>query len=70
MYKKSAQGWLKHWDFICWDIICLQIAFVIAYFVRQGGGNPYTNRLYSSEAVSFILCQIAVIFSASLTREF
>lgn len=62
MYKKSAQGWLKHWDFICLDVICLQVAFVIAYFIRLGDGNPYTDHLYSSKAVSLVLCQIAVIF--------
>lgn len=62
MYKKSAEDWLKHWDFILLDIICLQIAFIIAYFIRQGIGNPYSDPLYSSEAISFILCQIAVIF--------
>ena len=62
MYKRSAEGWLKHWDFILLDIICLQIAFIIAYFIRQGIGNPYSDPLYSSEAISFILCQIAVIF--------
>ena len=62
MYKKAAQGWLKHWDFILLDIICLQIAFIIAYFLRQGGSNPYADPLYRSEAISFILCQIAVVF--------
>ena len=66
MYKRSAEGWLKHWDFILLDIICLQIAFIIAYFIRQGIGNPYSDPLYSSEAISFILCQIAVIFFQSV----
>ena len=33
MYKKSPQGWLKHWDFILLDMISLQIAFMIAYLV-------------------------------------
>lgn len=70
MYKKAAQGWLKHWDFILLDIICLQIAFIIAYFLRQGGSNPYADPLYRSEAISFILCQIAVVFSASRIRAF
>ena len=62
MYKKAAQGWLKHWDFILLDIICLQIAFIIAYFLRQGGGHPYADPLYRSEVISFILCQIVVVF--------
>lgn len=62
MYKKSAEGWLKHWDFILLDIICLQLSFVIAYYLRQGDGNLYSDHLYSGVAISFILCQIAVMF--------
>ena len=62
MYKKSAQGWLKHWDFILLDIICLQLSFVVAYYLRQGDGNLYSDHLYSGVAISFILCQIAVMF--------
>ena len=62
MYKKSAEGWLKHGDFILLDIICLQLSFVIAYYLRQGDGNLYTDHLYSGVAISFILCQIAVMF--------
>ena len=44
MYKKSPQGWLKHWDFILLDIFCLQLAFVVAYLVRQGLENPYSDQ--------------------------
>ena len=62
MYKKSPQGWLKHWDFILLDIICLQLAFVVAYFARQGLGNPYSDRVYRTVALVFVLCQIAVMF--------
>lgn len=62
MYKKSAKGWLKHWDFILLDIICLQLSFVVAYYLRQGDGNLYSDHLYSGVAISFILCQIAVMF--------
>ena len=29
MYRKNANGWLKHIDFIILDMICLQIAFVV-----------------------------------------
>lgn len=36
MYKKSAQGWIKHLDFIILDLICLHIAFIIAYMMRHG----------------------------------
>lgn len=36
MYKRTAEGWAKHWDFIILDTICLQIAYIIAYFIRFG----------------------------------
>ena len=62
MYKKSPQGWLKHWDFILLDIFCLQLAFVVAYLVRQGLENPYSDQVYRTVAFVFMLCQIVVMF--------
>ncbi|MBU5480112.1 sugar transferase [Blautia sp. MSJ-19] len=62
MYRKSPQGWLKHWDFVLLDIISLQIAFVIAYMLRLGTENPYSSQVYRMEAFVFVLCQIAVMF--------
>lgn len=53
MYKKSPQGWLKHWDFILLDIFCLQLAFVVAYLVRQGLENPYSDQIYRTVAFVF-----------------
>ena len=31
MYRKDTEGWLKHADFIVLDLVCLQIAYVLAY---------------------------------------
>ena len=39
MYKKGSKGWLKHFDFILLDMICLQIAFLLAYVIFQGVCN-------------------------------
>ena len=42
VYKRRAQGWLKHADFILLDLLSLHIAFILAYFVRNGFGEwPY-----------------------------
>lgn len=62
MYKKPAQGWLKHWDFIFMDIVCLQLAFIAAYLIRHGLQNPYAAPLYRNEAIALVFCQIAVAF--------
>lgn len=29
MYRKSARGWEKHLDFMIWDQLSLQIAFLL-----------------------------------------
>ena len=62
MYRKSAQGWLKHWDFMCLDVICLQLAFILSCFTRLRLLNPYKESFYCTMAVGFILCQLVVTF--------
>ncbi|MDO4306304.1 MAG: sugar transferase [Eubacteriales bacterium] len=69
MYKKSAQGWLKHWDFILMDVVCLQIAFVIAYLSRLGIRNPYNDQLYRNQAIVLIFCQVFVAFFGQTFRD-
>lgn len=62
MYKKSSSGWIKHYDFILLDLICLQAAFVIAYMTRMGINNPYASKLYCSMAVYLMLADMVTIF--------
>lgn len=62
MYKKATSGWLKHYDFIILDLICLQLAFVIAYMLRMGLKSPYTNELYSTMAIFLVFADLAVLF--------
>ncbi len=58
MYHKQSEGWIKHFDFILLDMICLQLAFVVAYFVRHGFSNPYNTILYRNVALMLALVQI------------
>ena len=51
MYKKASSGWLKHFDFIILDLMCLQFAFVIANILRMGWENPYLKELYFNMAI-------------------
>ena len=52
MYKRVAQGWMKHIDFILLDLVCLHLAFVIAYILRHGtDGSPYMDQTYRGMAV-------------------
>lgn len=62
MYKKSAQGWVKHLDFILLDLLCLQVALVLAYMLRHGALNPYHVPLYRRMAVFFLVADMGVMF--------
>ena len=57
MHHKEKTGWIKHIDFILLDMICLQLAFVAAYFLRLGVANPYKSSDYRSVAVVLALAQ-------------
>ena len=62
MYKKGSKGWLKHFDFILLDMICLQIAFLLAYVIRYDSGSPYIVPLYRNMAIFMELLDIVVMF--------
>lgn len=62
MFRKSSEGWLKHWDFILLDSLCLQVAFVISYMIRHGLVNPYATYLYRNMAVFLALANVVILF--------
>lgn len=62
MYRRSLEGWMKHIDFMALDILCLHIAFLIAYILRQGLMNPYVDKDYFSIAIVFTLTDIVVLY--------
>ena len=49
MYKKRSSGWIKHIDFIIIDLLCLHVAFILAYIMHfagdtsEFGTNPYSE---------------------------
>lgn len=51
MYKRTTLKWLKHWDFIILNLVLMQVAFTLAYFLRYGFENPYNNKLYMQVAL-------------------
>ena len=66
MYQRNSQGWLKHLDFILWDILVLQLAFFFAYDLRHGFFRiPYEVLLYRTMAAVLVVLDLmaAVLFS-------
>lgn len=71
MYKRSEQGWLKHLDFILLDVLCGQIALVLAYAWYNGAFRDgcwrwaYDVPIYRSLAIWMALFSVvaAVLFN-------
>ena len=42
--RQEINGWRKHLDFIALDVICLHLAYALAYCLRFGWGDPYAGR--------------------------
>ncbi len=66
MYKRNAQGWSKHFDFILIDEISLQIALILAVILRNRAW-AYATPLYRSLAfVLFLADTVSLVLRNSL----
>ena len=60
MYKRNAQGWSKHFDFMIVDEISLQIAFILGVLIRRHEW-AYASPLYRSMGITLILVDAVVL---------
>ena len=65
MYKRTRQGWLKHWDFILLDLLALLLSFVLAYYIRHGNSYVYLRVEYNRLAIVLLTSDllISVLFN-------
>lgn len=75
MYKDNRNNLLKHLDFILLDIACLQIAFLLSYFIRNGFTVTSFTEVYQRMAVfmlltDFLLISLQETFKNVLKRGF
>lgn len=62
MYKKNPSGWKKHIDFIILDLLCLEAAFFLAYFLRHHSFELYQISYYRELAVVMALLNVVTMF--------
>ena len=62
MYRKDSEEWLKHIDFIILDMICLQMAYILAYVISGYGFELYTRLIYRNMAVFLGTAPICLLF--------
>ncbi len=62
MYRKTTSSWLKHWDFLLLDLICLQLSYWFLFRLRQGFGPLAEEQLYRRMALVFVLLEVFITF--------
>ena len=62
MYTKLNKGWLKHWDFELADMICIEIAFFLAYYFRHRDVIDDTVGWYTKLGAILLVIQCLVMF--------
>ncbi len=62
MYRKISSGWLKHWDFELADLICIEIAFFWAYYLRHKDALATTAGWYVKLGIIMLFIQCLVMF--------
>ena len=63
MRLNRTPGWIKHLDFILLDMLCLQVAFLLAHVTRHGWTNPYADDAYVNLNVIYILVDLVVLIT-------
>ena len=62
MYSEGKRSWVKHLDFTVIDLVCLELALVLAYAWRFSGGWLFNADIYERLAVIILLIDIVVVF--------
>ncbi len=68
MYKRESEGWLKHFDFMLLDMLCLQIAFILAYYISGHGNTPYSSILYRNMSILIEVINFVVLFMCNTLK--
>ncbi len=68
MYKRNAQGWSKHLDFIILDEIMLMISFLLAMIIRHGSIS-LDKDIYRNLMFVLALADIAAIIFFNLMHD-
>ncbi len=60
MYRKKPHGWSKHMDFMLLDVVCLYISYLIGFWIRHPGQNPFNLYIYRNLSIVMVLISIVV----------
>ena len=59
--RKSADRWMKHWDFILLDLLCMLVCALISTVLVRGMHNPFSVPLFRFQLSVLMGAQMLVI---------
>ena len=62
MYLSNKGRFSKHIDFILLDIICMELSFIVAYFLRHNTFSLFDNKSYRSAMIILIALNLATCY--------
>lgn len=69
MYRKNAEGWLKHIDFLVLDFLGLQLAFLLSWYLRAGNFSFLHKQVNGIVWIVLVLFSICVSFLTENHRD-
>lgn len=66
MKRKSTNSIIKHIDFVIIDLLCMQLSFLLGFWIRFGISNPFINIFYIFEDICLFVSQLLfIVFSSN-----
>ena len=65
MYKRQKKSWVKHLDFLLIDILCLEVAFFISFFIKLGESPELAREIwefYNRLAILLLMMDVCLVF--------
>lgn len=62
MYRRGKNRWLKHFDFMMLDMLCLELSFMAACIFRNGFVWPFHDDSYAKFGIIILLLHVCVVF--------
>lgn len=62
MYLSAKGRFSKHIDFIFFDLICMELSFALAYYIRHGNFTLFDNKLYRAVLIILIVASLVTCY--------
>lgn len=62
MHVRVRNSWIKHFDFIIADLVCLNLIFLFTYFLRHRKWDMYLNNDYRNLVIVVVILHLCVMF--------